>query len=141
MKTMTFNNYMEIASNGYNMLINAIDAYANNDIATCKSTIKNVLSYLHDAKFFSYISKSDFDNNEMDYDAYNPTCIDYIDDDTQLYYLGKSENDSTYNGLNECIFDFTTFNKYNMSFHSSASIIFTIFGFNLGAKLNKKFGV
>ena len=143
---MDFSTYMQIASNGYKMLLNAFNAYHDGNIAKSENIMLDVLSYLHDNKFFSYMTKSDFDNNEMDYDSYQPqmVCmipqISYMQNDC-LYYLDDASNDDNFTNLFDCIFDNCTFDNFNMSLHSSASFTFTIFGDCLGMYLHNKFGV
>ena len=145
MVKMDFSTYMQIASNGYKMLSNAFDAYHDGNIAKSENIMLDVLSYLHDNKFFSYMTKSDFDNNEMDYDSYQPqmVCmipqISYMQNDC-LYYIDDASNDDNYTNLFDCIFG-VPFDKYNMSKHSSASFTYTIFGDCLGGMLHKQFGV
>lgn len=136
MAKMDFSNYMAIASNGYKMLLNAFYAYHDGNIAKSENIMLDVLSYLHDNHFFSYMLKSDFENNEMDYDFYKPQMID---DD--FFYLGEDENDFMYESLFDVLFTNAKWKNCDFKLHCSASFLFTIFGFYLGEKLNNKFGV
>lgn len=137
MEKMNYQTYLQIAQYAHEYVLNAIDAYFNGDLANCKYLIKLALNYLHDANFFAYITKNDFDNNGMEYDAYNPQIIETLPNDA-LFFVG--DNDFNYKMQIDCISNMNLTNS-KMSLHSSNSIIITIFGFCLGAKLNQIIGV
>ena len=139
MVKMDFSTYMQIAQYSYEYVQNAIKSYYDDDLEKSKNFMFNALFYLYENKFFAFKTPSDFHYTENDYYVHKPQIIN----EYALYNLGDFDNVTKYNKLHSEITNMYVDNNYKNAFTYDTinSIIYKIFGFCLGAKLNKMFGV
>lgn len=132
MKQIEFKTFVNVAKFQYGNVVNAINAYNNGNKKMAKSILVNVIQNLNALHFYDFILFSDFQNNEMDFETYDisknhaKNDVIFIDDN---FFV--SEN------IKSILNDDDYYNDKSHFTNGANSVIYLMFGYNLGQMLIK----